>query len=450
METDRRSFLRAAGSSLVVGAGSVWRASAAAQAPASPVSFPGIPNPLEGGVDVIATGYIWTEGPVWVGGEAGHLLFSDVPGNAIYSWDAKRTTVFLAPSGYQGFPIPDSLREAGSNGLALGRGGLLIADSGTRALARVDLATRQKAVFAESYQGKRFNSPNDLVVARNGTVYFTDPPYGLAGVQKSPLRELTYTGVFRVTPDNQVHLMADNLFPNGIALSPDNRVLYATDNSGWVAIDLDGSGMPTGQRQFVASESVGGARGDGMKADSAGNIWTSGRGGIYVFSPKGEHIGFAPIAGRVSNCAFGPGRYLYVTNDTQVVRGRIRTDFPGGSPIQVLTRRRSPDRELSAFASSARRRISHRPIPIRFRWWAGPSVRFRNPSPRDRTTARPGGSPAKSANHLLSLSGHLGTPSAARSWSRFEYPSEATGGSSAWIPNLSTSSSRLIAVAWLS
>jgi gluconolactonase len=334
METDRRSFLRTAGSSLVLGAGSLWITPAAAQAPASPVSFPGIANPLEGGVDVIATGYSWTEGPVWVGGEGGHLLFSDVPGNAIHSWDGKRTTVFLAPSGYQGFPIPASLREAGSNGLALGRAGLLIADSGTRALARVDLATRQKAVFAESYQGKRFNSPNDLVVARNGAVYFTDPPFGLAGVQKSPLRELTYTGVFRVTPDNQVHLIADNLFPNGIALSPDNRILYATDNSGWMAIDLDGSGMPTGQRQFVASEKVGGARGDGMKADSAGNIWTSGRGGIYVFSPKGEHIGFAPIAGRVSNCAFGPGRSLYVTNDTQVVRGRIRTDFPGGSPIQ--------------------------------------------------------------------------------------------------------------------
>ena len=199
---------------------------------------------------------------------------------------------------------------------------------------RVDLATRQKTVFAESYQGKRFNSPNDLVVARNGDVYFTDPPFGLAGVQKSPLRELTYTGVFRVTPDNQVHLITDKLFPNGIALSPDNRVLYATDSSGWVAIDLNASGMPAGQRQFVASESVGGARGDGMKADSAGNIWTSGRGGIYVFSPKGQHIGFVPIAGRVSNCAFGPGRSLYVTNDTQVVRGRIRTDFPGGSPIQ--------------------------------------------------------------------------------------------------------------------
>src|SRR5262245_2211286 len=103
MESDRRSFLRAAGSSLILGAGSV--SSMSAQTPAPPVSFPGIANPLEGAVDAIATGYIWTEGPVWVGGEAGQLLFSDVPGNAIYSWDGKRTTAFLAPSGYQGFPI---------------------------------------------------------------------------------------------------------------------------------------------------------------------------------------------------------------------------------------------------------------------------------------------------------------------------------------------------------
>jgi gluconolactonase len=336
MEIERRSFLRAAGSSLILGTGSVWRSSAAArsQAPPPPPSFPGIANPVEGAVEVIATGYLWTEGPVGIGGEGGYRLFSDVPGNAIHAWDGKRTTVFLAPSGFQGFPIPASIREAGSNGLSVGRGGLLIADSGNRALARVDLATRQKTVFADAYQGKRFNSPNDLVIARSGAIYFTDPPYGLAGVQKSPLRELSYTGVFRVTPDNQVQLITDKLFPNGIALSPDNHVLYATDNSGWVAIDLDAAGMPTGQRQFVASERVGGARGDGMKVDSAGNLWTSGRGGIYVFSPKGEHIGFAPIDGSVSNCAFGPDRSLYVTNGTQVVRGRIRSDFPGGSAIQ--------------------------------------------------------------------------------------------------------------------
>ena len=335
MNTNRRSFLRTAGSFAIAGTACLVRRPAAAQSPATaPVSFPGIANPLEGNVEVIASGYLWTEGPVWVGDAQGHLLFSDVPGNAIYSWDGKRTTAFLAPSGLAGFPIPNTIREAGSNGLALGRGGLLIADSGTRAIARVDMATRQKTILAAAYQGKRFNSPNDLVVARRGDIYFTDPPYGLAGTVTSPLRELTFTGVFRLTPDNQVHLVADALSPNGIALSPDDRTLYATDNSGWMAIDLDASGMPIRQpRQHVASERVGGARGDGMKVDAAGNLWTSGRGGIYVFSPAGEHIGFAPIAGRVSNCAFGPGRFLYVTNDTQVVRARIRTSFPGGDPI---------------------------------------------------------------------------------------------------------------------
>lgn len=314
----RRSFLQLAGAATL----------------AAPASFPGVANPLDGDVEVIASGYIWTEGPVWIGDDDGHLLFSDVPGNAIYMWDGERATAFLAPSGYQGFPLPASLREAGANGLALGRGGLLLADSGTRAVVRLDLATRQRTVVADACQGRRFNSPNDLVVARNGDIYVTDPPYGLAGIQKSPLREMSFTGVFRITPDNQVHVIADNLFPNGIALSPDNRTLYVTDTSGWVAIDLDASGMATGQRPFVVSERVGGARGDGMKADTVGNLWCSGRGGIYVFTPTGVHIGFAPIAGRVSNCAFGPGRHLYVTNDTQVVRARIRPDFPGGTAIR--------------------------------------------------------------------------------------------------------------------
>src|SRR5262245_56200409 len=212
MNRGRRSFLRAACSSVVAGAGSAFARSAVAaqapQAPPAPVSFPNVANPLDAPVEVIAAGYLWSEGPVWVAGDQGRLLFSDVPGNAIYSWDGKQATPFLAPSGYQGFPIPATIREAGSNGLALGRGGLLLADSGTRAIVRVDLATRQRTILAESFQGKRFNSPNDLVVARSGDIYFTDPPFGLTNTQKSTLRELTYTGVFRLTPSNQVHLIA--------------------------------------------------------------------------------------------------------------------------------------------------------------------------------------------------------------------------------------------------
>ena len=225
----------------------MWSASRP-ETPAPPVSFPGVPNPLEGGVDVIAAGYIWTEGPVWVGGEDGHLLFSDVPGNAIYSWDGKRTTVFLAPSGYQGFPIPASLREAGSNGLALGRGGLLIADSGTRALARVDLATRQKTVFAESYQASA--STARTISWSPATAPCTSPILPTAWrAYRVTASGNTYTGVFRVTPDNQVHLISDKLFPNGIALSPDNRISTPrTMRAGWLSISMRPARRPASGR----------------------------------------------------------------------------------------------------------------------------------------------------------------------------------------------------------
>src|SRR5690606_14687647 len=111
METNRRAFLRAAGSSAFVGASALLGRPAQAQGPAAPpVSFPGVPNPLEGDVEVIGTGYMWSEGPVWIGDASGYLLFTDVPGNAIYRWDGKRVTAFLAPSGYTGFPIPDTIR----------------------------------------------------------------------------------------------------------------------------------------------------------------------------------------------------------------------------------------------------------------------------------------------------------------------------------------------------
>lgn len=288
----------------------------------------GIENPLES-MEVIATGFDWSEGPVWIGGEDGSLLFSDVPGNAIFRWDGQLTTAFIAPSGYAGFPLPDYIREGGSNGLASGRGGLVIADSGNRCISVIDMTTRTRTVLADNYQDKRFNSPNDLVVANNGDVYFTDPPFGLVGVRESPMRELEFTGVFRIDGNNQVHLVADNLNPNGIGLSPDNRTLYVTDADGWIAIDLNNESMPVSQKILVPRVAVDG-RGDGMKVDSQGNIWTSGPGGIHVFSAQGQHIGFAPVEGRVSNCAFGPGGYLYITNDNNVLRGKIRAAFAQG------------------------------------------------------------------------------------------------------------------------
>ncbi len=296
----------------------------AAEQPA-PVWGSSIPNPLED-LEVIASGFDWSEGPVWVGDENGSLFFSDVPGNAIFRWDGQTTSAYLAPSGYAGFPMPAHIREGGSNGLAVGRGGLVVADSGNRCVSLIDTASRSRTLLADRYQGKRFNSPNDLVIANNGDVYFTDPPFGLTGVRDSELRELDFTGVFRIDANNRVHLVADNLNPNGIGLSPDNRTLYVTDADGWIAMDLNNEGMPVSQKILVPRATVDG-RGDGMKVDLQGNIWTSGPGGIHVFSSLGQHTGFTPIDGRVSNCAFGPEGYLYITNDNNVLRGKIRASF---------------------------------------------------------------------------------------------------------------------------
>lgn len=324
MHTSRRDVLKRIGGSAALAVLSGLGAPSARSAETAAPDTKRLANPLLD-PEVISAGHTWTEGPVWWP-DGKQLLFSDVPGNAISSWDGRTTTVFLSPSGYAGTPMPEVIREGGSNGLALGRGGLLLADSGNRCVSVLDFQSRRRTVLASHYQGKRLNSPNDLVVARNGDIYFTDPPYGLVGVNDSPHRELNFTGVFRITTDNQLQLVAENLFPNGIGLSPDNRILYVTDRSGWVAIDLDANGAPVGQRLFMPAETVGG-RGDGLKVDHAGRLWCSGPGGIHVFSREGRHIGHSPLAGRVSNCAFGPGGVLFVTNSERVLRARIAPDF---------------------------------------------------------------------------------------------------------------------------
>ena len=355
MPTSRRSLLQLAGTAMAAAGTGVFVAACARQediASASvacppttgPVDSPdtsSVANPIDS-VEVIGSGYLWTEGPVWLGDENGQLLFSDVPGNTIYSWrprpsgfpddgeyswDGASTSVFLHPSGREGaLPMRDHVREGGANGLALGRGGLVICDSGNRCISLVDLETRQKTVLADRFEGKRLNSPNDLVVARNGDIYFTDPPYGLIGVRDSPLRELDITGVFRITADNQLQLVADDLFPNGIGLSPDNRVLYVNSRSGRMAFDLDASGDVVGRRLFTSRDLPGGG-GDGFTVDASGKLWCLSRGGIHVFSPDGQRIGHRLFDGRTSNCAIGPGGYVYITNGDRVLRCKIATGF---------------------------------------------------------------------------------------------------------------------------
>ncbi|MDB5454875.1 MAG: gluconolactonase [Caulobacter sp.] len=287
-------------------------------------------------IEQLADGYVWSEGPVWVK-DGGYLVFSDVPGNVMYRWsEADGATVFLKPSGYDG-PDPSPFREPGSNGLALDAAGrLLVCDHGNRALARVDLKTKKKTILVDRYQGKKFNSPNDLAVAKSGAIYFTDPPYGLAGINDSPIKELSVNGVYRYTPDGAVVLIDGGLtFPNGIALSPDQRRLYVSvsdpDRPVIMAYDLGADGLPTGPgKVFFDTKPLQGPNApgnpDGMALDVDGRLFATGPGGVLILTPRAELIGVIETGHAVANCAFGEdGKTLFLTSDHILARVRTKT-----------------------------------------------------------------------------------------------------------------------------
>lgn len=274
-------------------------------------------------VEKIVDGVTWSEGPCWVGGPDGYLLFSDVPGNTIHKWTEREgASVWLSPSGHTGAPDP-ALREPGTNGLILARGGLVVADCGNRAVARIDLDTREKTFLCTHFEGRRFNSPNDLVLGPDGAIYFTDPPYGLTGVHDSPLRELPYTGVFRLAPDNTVSLIDDGVMPNGVGLSPDGRTLYATDRAGWVAWSLDGNGVPGPRRLHIDRAATGVQGGDGLKVDSQGFMWASSRDGVSIFQGD-RRIGIITSDDVISNCELGADGWLYMSSNHAIVRAPIK------------------------------------------------------------------------------------------------------------------------------
>ncbi len=286
-------------------------------------------------IEKLGEGFTWSEGPVWVE-EGRYLLFSDVPANKMYRWsETDGISVFLDPSGYDG-PDPGAFREAGSNGLIRGpRGTILMADHGNRAVARLDLATKQKTFLAARYGGKRFNSPNDLVLASNGAIFFTDPPYGLTGLNQSPLKEIPFNGIYRLDPDGTLSLVDDSMtFPNGIILSPDERTLYVANSDPerpiWMAYSLDAEGRVTGKRVFADSSADvrTGLRGlpDGMAIDREGNLFATGPGGVHVFAPDGRRLGLIDTGTAVANCAFGEdGRTLFLASNNMLARVRTRT-----------------------------------------------------------------------------------------------------------------------------
>ena len=286
-------------------------------------------------VEQLAQGFDWTEGPVWHKRGA-YLLFSDIPKNTIYRWkEGEGLSVFLRPAGYGAGTNPPG-RELGTNGLTFDpQGRLVVADHGNRGISRWNDSLFTRTVVVDRFEGKRFNSPNDIVWAPNGDMYFTDPSYGLRRLNDDPAKELPFNGVFRLSASGQLSTVTRDLtFPNGIALSPDTRTLYVAISDGRnpyimaYAVNADGS---TGQgrvfydaRARVQQGLKGGL--DGLKVDAKGNIFATGPGGVLVLSPEGKHLGTIVPGDLVANVAFGDdGSTLYMTVNHQLMRVRTQT-----------------------------------------------------------------------------------------------------------------------------
>jgi gluconolactonase len=289
--------------------------------------------PQDAKIEVLADGFEWSEGPVWVGRE-NCLLFSDIPRNQIVRWSAADgISVFLNSSGYTG-QSEFSGREPGTNGLMLDADGhLIMCCHGDRAICRLE-PDQSRKVLADRYAGRRFNSPNDLVIHSNGDIYFTDPAYGLPKGFEDPAREVDWCGVYKLSPDGKVSLLTKEMTrPNGIGLSPDEKTLYVAQSDPtaaiWKAFPLREDGqLGPGRVLNDVTKWVGKRPGlpDGLVVDIAGNLWATGPGGVLVMDPKGKLLGILHTGQATANCTFGEdGSTLFITADMYLCRVRTKT-----------------------------------------------------------------------------------------------------------------------------
>ncbi len=305
--------------------------------------------PKNAAIEVLASGFEWTEGPVWIkdgekltGDDDGNfLLFSDIPHNSVMRWDyGKGISVFLNPSGYTG-AVPYGL-EPGSNGLMLSpQGELVSCEHGDRRLSVLTKAGGKRTLI-DNYQGKRLNSPNDGCFKSNGDLYFTDPPYGLPKNFDDPRRELDYCGVYRLQFGkdgvNKLTLLTDEMTrPNGIAFSPDEKTLYVAQSDPAAAIwkkfpvKADGT-LGQGEVLFDVTEHVGKMKGlpDGLKVDKDGNLFATGPGGVWVLDSSGKPLGRFDTKEATANCAWGDeGSTLYICADMYLCRVKLTTQGAG-------------------------------------------------------------------------------------------------------------------------
>lgn len=289
-------------------------------------------------VEIIADGFDWSEGPLWIA-DKGMLLFSDIPQNTVHKWTPEKgLETYLKPSGYTGATPRGG--ELGSNALILNREGkLVLCQHGDRRLAQMDTALdHPDSVFssiADNYQGKKFNSPNDVIMRSNGDYFFTDPPYGMEQRENDPVRELPFHGVFKVSGSGAVTLLTDSITrPNGLAFTPDEKTIIIANSDPqkavWYMFDIGANDALTNPRLLRdVTEDAKTAQGlpDGLKIDRKGNIFATGPGGVWIFNKFGQLLGKIKVPVPASNCALAEqDRVLYITADRYVLRVKMRKD----------------------------------------------------------------------------------------------------------------------------
>lgn len=284
--------------------------------------------------EILGEGYEWSEGPLWVEQE-NFLLFSDIPNNAVLIWtEEKGVEPYLKPAGFTGADFKG--KEPGSNGLLLNReGNLVLCQHGDRRIAVMESGLNAPEpkfrTLVDRYEGKRLNSPNDAVFDVEGSLYFTDPPYGLPGNVNDPEKELSFQGVYKLHPDGKLKLLVDTMpRPNGIGLSPDGKTLYVANSEGpdahWNAFDIIGDSLANARTFFSVAWKEGekGAP-DGLKVDRNGNLFATGPGGVWILNPEGKALGRIRLPEATANCALSSdGKWLYMTSDMYLLRVALK------------------------------------------------------------------------------------------------------------------------------